>query len=91
MVDKERVLNLLDRCLELKKYGVDAFLEYIAHINKVGIRVFPEGWEEGSSTEAIYIPLSRDPHDGADDEITVDKAEKLLDELLEEVRDDKNN
>jgi len=40
---QKKVLRVLEICLELKQYGVDAFFYYYPHNNCIGIRVYLDG------------------------------------------------
>lgn len=41
---KERILNLLNLCMQAKAKGHDCFFDYQAHVNSVEVTSWENGW-----------------------------------------------
>lgn len=54
------VLEIMRTCIELKTVGVDAFCEYLAHVNRFVVRVYPEGWTSDVQGYRFDIYLDTD-------------------------------
>ena len=88
---RTRVSILFKKCLELKGYGVDAFLDYQAHVDLISIRIFTGGWKAKKSPDInIAVPVEEHKEEYYGN-ISLAEAENILDELLEENRKGRNN
>lgn len=50
----EYSLKLLSMCIEAKKNGHDCFFEYAAHVEKIDIRIFINGWVTGANEDFSF-------------------------------------
>lgn len=76
-----RILRLLEICLRLKDYGIDAFFEYEPHVEIVNIKIHENGWKNNAypDIEARWISLNGKYHEG---DATLEDAEIILENLL---------
>lgn len=83
MIDKKRILNILEKCLEIKKYGVDVFFRYAPHIQGIDVHIHKGGWEsEGPEDYSVYV----DEEGNLYEEKRLEALEERLEELLREVK-----
>lgn len=82
---EERILNLLNLCMEAKKKGIDCFFEYAPHTEKVDIRSYEYGWNSSAiSDKAFYFYM--DGTRGEEEEAILTEAETYLKGLIEYVK-----
>ena len=90
MTDRERILNIFDKCLRLKAYGVDVFFYFSPHVNRIGVDIYENGWSDCDYTDDtneehfVYIDINEKSEFYSDDKIGA--LETTLEDLLREKR-----
>ncbi len=71
-----RYHELLELCFKAKEKGHDVFFSYRAHINKIVIEIFKNGWESGVHIKTFEFKIGSD---------ACLEAIAFINELLQEV------
>ena len=76
------VLNILNTCLELKRYGVDAFFSYRPHVNWFDVEIYTSEWKANQKLDYDFSAIRNTPEE-------LKKLEEEVVRILMEVKNDR--
>ena len=96
MTDRERILNIFDKCLRLKAYGADVFFYFSPHVNRIGVDIYENGWsdcdytddtnEEHNEIDNVFSYIDVNEESEFYSENKIGALETTLEDLLREKR-----